>query len=279
MTKTINKKNNEKDNKKAEAKKAKLLEKKAAAKAKKAAKRAAKLEKKRIQALKKKERKAAMKAKKLARLEKQKAKKLAIKEKKRLAKEKQKAKLLAKKIKNNKISTQDVDIREAAKMMKMALTQIANDMVGLDLDKRIKKAKAIHGLGYVVNAGDNEVIVMFDVKKIKKDKLLKENKQPTENEQPKVSEPIANVEVSDTIIEDEPKVEIVPSGDLFGTDGEVSEMSSSFDSDETNESEDDNFAEGDNTITDSRDETDDDLVDARRDFFNDAAEFGDDVEN
>lgn len=276
-------KNTDEKKMKAAAKKAALVEKqkakKAAAKAKKAAKKAAALEKKRAMALKKKERKAALKAKKLARLEKIKAKKAALKEKKRLAKEKQKAIQVAKtaKIKKDKVQepTGGVDIREASKAMKAALAQVANDMALLDLEKRIKKAKSIRGLGYDVETTDEGVVVRFDVEKLKKIKAPKVKE--TVVEEPKA------VAAEETVIE--PKVEQVveiPAGDLLGADGQVDAEVATIDPDDeiaATEDEDDIFGNSDGSIPDSRDEQDEDLIAAREEYFSNAADFDEDIDN
>lgn len=276
-----------------EEKKEKMDAKKAAAKAKKAAKRAALIEKKRKQAEAKKAKREAKKAKKLAKLEKEKAKKLALKEKKRLAKEKAKEKLAKQNAKAVK-STADaahaeIDIKEAAKNIKAALNQIAVQMAQLPKDKRIKKAKSIYWMGYDVETADGNVIVRFYPEKTKKSKLDIAVEQPKKNadtvEKPdSTTASTAVVDDSNGDVEDEPKsVETVPMGDLYGQggvavdDGEVANLDSNDDDEDISEDEDgsEDEDEDEETISDSRDEQDNDLVDHRAEFF---SQYGDDFE-
>lgn len=273
----------------------KIAAKKAAAKAKKAAKRAALIEKKRKQAEAKKAKREAKKAKKLAKLEKEKAKKLALKEKKRLAKEKAKEKLAKQNAKAVK-STADaahaeIDIKEAAKNIKAALNQIAVQMAQLPKDKRIKKAKSIYWMGYDVETADGNVIVRFYPEKTKKSKLDIAVEQPKKNadtvEKPdSTTASTTVVDDSNGDVEDEPKsVETVPMGDLYGQggvavdDGEVATLDSTDDDEDISTHEDEDGSEDEdedeNTISDSRDEQDNDLVDHRAEFF---SQYGDDFE-
>lgn len=278
----------------------KIAAKKAAAKAKKAAKRAALIEKKRKQAEAKKAKREAKKAKKLAKLEKEKAKKLALKEKKRLAKEKAKEKqatLKAAKIDKPVAKPIDgIDIKEAAKTIKVALNQIATQMALLPKDKRIKKAKSIYWMGYDVETVDGNVIVRFYPEKSKKSKLDIAVDQPKKNadtvEKPDAIAVDTVVDDSDSSVEDEPKsVETVPMGDLYGQDGvttddgEVANLddddNDDIDDEDCNENEnaDDDDADDaddtDDTISDSRDEQDTDLIDHRAEFF---SQYGEDFE-
>ena len=260
-----------------------------AKKQERAAKRAAILEQKKAKAEAKKLKREEKKAKRLARLEKQKAKKAAIRQKKREAREAKRAKELAKKLalkekklalKNAKMLSKkqqkktivndgSVDIRDAAKMMKKALKQIAAEFAGYDSKKLDKKSKAIVGLGYEVNVEDGNVIVNFNASKSKK---ILAFEQPKEND---VIVPEVDDLIDDNIDdEDQPKekVEMVPAGDLYATDGEVANIDVD---DEANLDDDEDDAENDNdnSMIDYRDETDEDLVDARREFF---GNFGDD---
>lgn len=258
-----------------EEKKALIADKKAKAKAKREAKKAARLEKLQKARDKKRAKREAKKAKRIARLEKEKAKKAKLREKKRLAKEK---KLAVQRAKNTKVvkttavkGVVEIDIREAAKTMKKALVQIANQLAPLDVDKRCKKAKAIRGLGYDVETSNGEVIVKFDATKSKKT-----NDAPIEVVAP------ANVEVETIVddveeqpVEEAPAVEMVPSGDLYGQDGNPTGEVANLDSEQDEPTDDDGIDDNDSTIPDYRDEQDDDLVESRREFFN---SFGEDFE-
>ena len=284
----------------AEEKKEKMDIKKAAAKAKKAAKRAALLEKKRKQAEAKKAAREAKKAKKLARLEKEKAKKAALKEKKRLAKEKQAALKTAKTIKIAKkidTSTNDIDIKEASKTIKLAMAQIASQMAEFDDAKRAKKAKSIRWMGYDVETNDGNVIVRFVIEKSKKVKtatiesVTEEEHKPheknvtenTDEQKPEVNKVVVDeMETTPTYPDDKEKSENmeVPAGDIYGQNGNLTEEVANIESDDedldNDEDEDDEENEDENDFsTDSRDEQDEDLVDNRREFF---SQFGDDFE-
>ena len=279
----------------AEEKKEKMDAKKAAAKAKKAAKRAALLEKKRKQAEAKKARREVKKAKKLARLEKEKARKAALKEKKRLAKEKQAALKTAKTVKIDK-PTDGIDIKEAAKNIKLAMAQIAAQLAPLDFEKRCKKARSISWMGYDVTTKGGNVIVSFTVEKTKKAKSVEETvveDQPkkerkprekktiekTEEQKPEVKQVVVDaMETTPTYPSDEEKPENmeVPAGDLYGQNGTpTGEVANIESDDEDLVNDEDEDADGDDFVADARDEQDEDLVDNRREFFN---QFGDDFE-
>lgn len=293
-----------------EEKKALIADKKAKAKAKREAKKAARLEKLQKARDKKRAKREAKKAKRIARLEKEKAKKAklrekkaAIREKKKVAalkaRERAKAKKLREKAQLKKVQKQvdakleknndAIDIKEAAKNIKLAMTQIANEMAKLDDEARAKKAKSIRWMGYDVETSGTElkeVIVRFDVEKSKKIKIenaddpVKE-KKPRKPRTPKVVDEQPTPVVEPTIIEpeevEEPKVELVPAGDLLATDGEVdeAEVANIDNFDETFGDDNDENLDDENFIPDSRDEQDDDLVDNRKEFF---SEYGDDGE-
>lgn len=265
-----------------EEKKAKLLEKKEAAKAKKAAKRAAVLEKKRKQAEAKKAKREAKKAKKLAQLEKEKAKKAKLREKKRLAKEKQAALKTAKTVKIAKKAdkpTDGIDIKEAAKNVKLAMAQIASQFASLDDSKRAKKAKSIAWMGYAVETIDGNVTVRFTVEKTKKAKAADVgNEQPKKVRKPrqktKAEEPSSEVVGTADVEavpgnEEEPQNVEVPAGDLYGQNGNpTGEVANIEDDDNNNDEDEDGVSnEEDDFISDSRDEQNEDIVDNRRDFF------------
>ena len=278
----------------AEEKKEKMDAKKAAAKAKKAAKRAALLEKKRKQAEAKKAAREAKKAKRLARLEKEKAKKAALKEKKRLAKEKQAALKTAKTLDK---PTDAIDIKEASKTIKLAMTQIASQMVELDDGKRAKKAKSIRWMGYDVETKDGNVIVRFVIEKSKKvktttevateEKSKKECKpheknviENTDEQKPEVNKVVVDaMETTPTYPDDEEKHENieVPAGDIYGQNGNPTGEVANVESDDEDliNDEDEEDEDEDDFIADGRDEQDEDLVDSRREFF---SQFGDDFE-
>lgn len=258
-------------------KKAKLAAKKAAAKARREAKKAALLEKKRKRAEAMKAKKEAKRAKKLALIEKKKARKAALKEKKRLAKEKKLAIKTAKTVKMP--AADEVDIKEAAKQMKKALAQIAGQMAQYDSEKRAKKAKSIRWMGYAVETvdGGNSIVVKFDVEKSKKATTVeaapknekKERKPRAKAVEKAVDEVKAVVAAEVSEPEAEQTVE-VPAGDLFGTDGQVAAEVANLDPDDEGaepNDEDEDEIDDDGTIADPRDETDEDLVDARREFF------------
>ena len=280
-----------------EEKKAEKLAKKQAAKEKKAAKKAAMLEKKRAKAALKKQKREEKKAKKAALREKQKAKKLALKEKERAkklklkakadaAKAKERAKKLAlkekakaekAKLKNAKVDNKDngnLDPKTVAKSMKTILGNIANEMVDFD-NVPDKTIKWFSNMGYDISITPDGkfVSVAFIASKTKKLKIAKSNVK---------NEPIVEPEPKAVAIADdepeEPKVELVPAGDLLGTDGNVdtAEVANIEDDGNANDIIDDEFEDDDDdTIADSRDEQDEDLVDNRREFFNN---YGDDFE-
>lgn len=267
-----------------EEKKAKLLEKKEAAKAKKAAKRAAALEKKRKQAEAKKAKREAKKAKKLAKLEKEKAKKAKLREKKRLAKEKQAALKTAKTVKIAKKAdavAAGIDIKEAAKNVKLAMAQIASQLASLDDNKRAKKAKSIAWMGYDVETADGNVTVRFTVEKTKKANVVDAgNEQPKKARKPrqktKAEEPshavvdTADVEAAPAN-EEEPQNVEVPAGDLYGQNGNPTGEVANIEDDDNpaneDEDEDGTSDEEDDFISDSRDEQNEDIIDNRREFF------------
>ena len=253
-----------------EEKKAKAEAKKAAAKAKREAKKAARLERLEKRREKKRLAREAKKARTLAKREKMKAKKAKEKERVKLlkAKEKARAQKLAKKIKNDKKPVTDaVDIRSAAKIMKVVLADLAKTMASYEPDKRIKKAKAIHGLGYDVETIDGNVVVRFIVEKSKKSKTIV-NKPAIDTA--KRVEPIDGIDDAiDGNNASEPEVELVPAGDLYGQNGNVDGEVANIDDDNAvdDESEEEDADPEDDFIRDSRDEQDDDLVDSRREFF------------
>lgn len=255
---------------------------------KKAAQKAARLEKKRLQAEKKRTKREAKRAKMLAKREAEKAKKLKLKEKKRLAKEKQAALKKAKTIKIGDKPTKPidgVDIKDAAKTIKLALAQIAAEMSQYDIEKRAKKAKSISWMGYEVETKDGNVIARFTIEKSKKDKN-------TANIDVELEKPIEKIDATETVdaetVEDSnavQEVEIVPAGDLYGQNGNVDGEVANLDDDESGidakneddeeENEDYDENEDDSSSFDSRDEQDEDIIDNRREFFN---SFGDDFE-
>lgn len=259
-------KKNEENTTKAEAKKAKILAKREALKAKKAAAKQAKLEKKRAKAEAKKakleakrqkeaERKAAAKAKK----EERKAKKLARLQKKRereaarKAKAKERAKLQrqkdiekAKKLKDKTVAKKpvdgngEVDIKDAAKTMKLALAQIAKQMATYDDETRAKKAKQISWMGYSIEKVDNEVVAKFIIEKTKKITIAdaeavvekkarkpRKSKKVDEVQEPEIDQPNGNEEIPEVaILDDEDgqpseSVETIPVGDTYGDAGKT----------------------------------------------------------
>ena len=282
-----NKKTNEEKN----AKKLALIEerkqKRAEKKAAREAKRAAKLEKRRAMIELKKQKRAEKKAKKLARIQKQKERKAALREKKRLAREKKRnaEKALKLKLKAQKKQKTIVKVDKTDKVDSLdAKTIIANlnklvkneakILSKLDADEFDKKIKKLEKLGYTIGFGPDGTLTdigySFSVN-VKLNKKLKNI-----NEQPVIEQPNENNE-------DEPKVEMIPAGDLLGTDGQVNEAEvANVDNDDdiipTDDSEGD-FEDEDDTIVDSRDETDIDLIESRREFFNNAADFGEDIDN
>ncbi len=286
-----NKKTNEEKN----AKKLAILEerkqKKAEKKAKREAKRAAKLEKQRAMIELKKQKRAEKKAKKLARIQKQKERKAALREKKRLAREKKrnaekamKLKLKAQAKKQKTIvkvdktkKTDDLDAKTIISNLNKLIKNEAKVLSKLDGDELDKKIKKLEKTGYDVKFGPDGALYgigysfIADVKNNKK--LKKTIDKPIEPEV--IEQPNENNE-------DEPEVEMIPAGDLLGTDGKVNEAEvANVDDDDiipTDDIEGD-FEDEDDTIVDSRDETDIDLIESRREFFNNAVDFGEDIDN
>lgn len=294
---------------KAEKKAARLAAKKEKAKAlkaKKAEKAKAKKAKEKAAKAKAKERakKIALKAKIKAKKEKERAKKLKLKEKAKALKAKKAEK--AKKAKpvdvfKNAIVVAESDkgsLKIAAKSVTTAVKAIANEMSALSKEDIVKKAKSIRQMGYdVETTDDGQVIVKFECsssKQIKAKAAKKADvKTPATEEntvvevapkkrgrKPKakveettpddVDSQAVNVLVEETV---EPvSVEAVPAGDLLNDNGEVANLPP----------EDDEFIPDDededmnsDAIPDSRDETDEGLIENRRDFF---GQFGDDGE-
>lgn len=253
------------------ARKLKLAEKRAERKAKREAKRAALLAKKKERAEAKKQKREAKKAKLVAKREKAKAKKLALREKKRLAREKKRAAEAAKKLKlkKQKANKNAIDIRLAAKNMKLALAQIASEMAKLDLNTRIKKAKSVRGMGYDVETVDNNVIVRFDFEKSKKTNYnVVAAPAATNTMKTEVKKVVADQPIDFGPDEEKkPEVEMIPAGDLYGQDGNASgEVANIDDDNEIVDPENDEDAT-DDYYADSRDEQDNEIVDNRRDFF------------
>lgn len=298
-----------------EEKNAEKLAKKQAQKAKKNAKRAKLLEKRRAIAAAKKEKRAAKKARLLVRREKAKARKLAIREKKRLRllkkREQEKAKKLKLKEKAKVQKTiKQVDAKLTVKnttnieqneqktlsAVRQCVKNAAKALSTLDGNKLEKKLKKLDKLGYQVLRGPDGILLSVsysfavDIKPINK---IKENvEKPKRGRKTKIDKTKADV-ISEILaddvkkavavpeLDDEPKVDVIPAGDLFGTDGQVNDAEvANLESDDTpNDIDDVIDSDDDDTIIDSRDETDKDLIDARREFFGNAAEYGDDFEN
>lgn len=278
------------------AKKLAILEerkqKKAEKKALREAKRAAKLEKKRAKMELKKQKRAEKKAKKLAKIEKMKARKAALREKKRLAREKKrntekamKLKLKAQAKKQKTIikidkskNTDNLDAKMIISNLNKLIKNEAKILSKLDGDDLDKKIKSLEKVGYEINFGPDGILwsigYKFDVKVKNNKKLKNATDKPIEPEV--IEQPNENNE-------DEPEVEMIPAGDLLGTDGQVddSEIANiDNDSEIPSENDEDSFDnEDDDTIPDSRDETDIDLIESRREFFNNAADFGEDIDN
>ncbi len=262
---------------KADEKRAKAKARRDAQRAKRAAKRAALVEKRRAAALKKRERKAAIRAKKLARLEKIRANKAAAREKKKLAREKKLAMLKAKKIQMKvkqpakKGTAGTADFREAAKSIKAAMKHIAAELSVLGSEAISKRAKKLRPFGYDVEVADGQVVVRFIESKSKKLRAEKPVVQPAGDE-PAIKKSVAVVDTPD----DEPKVELVPAGDLLGTDGRVDDEIATIqpDDDTIVDGDDDDYPDDDDTLVDTRDETNEEIIDARREFFENAEELG-----
>ena len=273
------------------AKKLALIEerkqKRAEKKAKREAKRAAKLEKRRAMIELKKQKRAEKKAKKLAKLEKEKARKAALREKKRLAREKKrnaekalklKLKAQAKKqktvVKTSKVKKNDsIDIREILNALKKSIKTEAKLLSKLEGDEFDKKIKALEKLGYAIGFGPDGTLTDIGYSfsaNVKPNKKLKNI-----IEQPAIEQPNENEDDADK------EIEMIPAGDLLATDGKVDDAEianietddSQIDTDEIDDQSDDD------TMVDSRDETDIDLIESRREFFNNAADFGEDIDN
>lgn len=181
----------------------------------------------------------------------------------------------------------EVDIKEAAKLIKKAMQQIANKMAQLPFEKRVKKAKSINWMGYTVETSSGEVIVKFEVEKRRKDKTAAEGSKVEAEKSSKDEAKRSSIANDD---EDEPKVEVTPAGDLYGQDGEVEDPEIVDDDDddgnedgtENPDDEEDDYGDGPSRknsdysfSTDYRDERDEGTVSFRRDFFN---QYGDDYE-
>lgn len=243
---------------KADEKRAKAKARRDAQRPKRAAKRAALVEKRRAAALKKRERKAAIRAKKLAR-----EKKLAmLKAKKIQMKVKQPAK---------KGTAGTADFREAAKSIKAAMKHIAAELSVLGSEAISKRAKKLRPFGYDVEVADGQVVVRFIESKSKKLRAEKPVVQPVGDELA-IKKSVAVVDTPD----DEPKVELVPAGDLLGTDGRVDDEIATIqpDDDTIVDGDDDDYPDDDDTLVDTRDETNEEIIDARREFFENAEELG-----
>lgn len=188
----------------------------------------------------------------------------------------------AKTKKNIPVETaEEIDIRETAKQMKLALKQIAKQMAELPAEKRAKKAKSIAWMGYAVNTtADGTVVARFVADKTKKSAIDAVNAAAAKTEAAIDAAKEAfsdndddNGDTDKADKEDEePKVELVPAGDLLGSDGYVDEAEiANLDSDEEEnlENEDNEYPDDDDddSIFDNRDETDEELVANRKEYF------------
>ena len=273
------------------AKKLALIEerkqKRAEKKAKREAKRAAKLEKRRAMIELKKQKRAEKKAKKLAKLEKEKARKAALREKKRLAREKKrnaekvmklKLKAQAKKqktvAKTNKVQKNDsIDIREILSTLKKSIKTEAKLLSKLEGDELDKKIKQLEKLGYTIGFGPDGILTDIGYRfstNVKPNKKIKNI-----IEQPAIEQPNENEDDADK------EIEMIPAGDLLATDGKIddAEIANIETDDIQTDADDIDDQSDDDTIIDSRDETDIDLIESRREFFNNAADFGEDIDN
>lgn len=301
--KNTSKKNDEQK----KAKKAALIEKrrqkKAEARAKKQAKRAAALEKKRAKLELKKQKREEKKAKKAARLQKLREKKAAIREKKRAAaikaRERAKAKKLREKAQLKKVQKQvdaklkknndAIDIKTIISNLRKFIKVESKSLGKITGDELAKRIKILKKLGFELTV--TEAGIPLDISyEYSEDVITKETKisfpefKPNKSRKtrtPKVVDEQPTPVVEPTIIEpeevEEPKVELVPAGDLLTTDGEVdeAEVANIDNFDETFSDDNDENLDDENFIPDSRDEQDDDLVDNRKEFF---SEYGDDGE-
>lgn len=269
--------------KKAKAKeRAKQLKLKAKAKAQKARERAKQL-------------KAKAKAKELKAKEKAKALKLKAKEKKAV-KNTAKVKDKANKVKSIDVfkgadlvsSTDKTTLKNAAKAMKNVVDNVADEFAKYDATTLAKKMKALPD-GYEIRSvetdGKTRLTVVFTAMTTiastaeTKTPVDEKASKPAKRRGRKPKTQVDSVEVNDAnqeVVnpeEIEPvSVETVPAGDLLNDNGEVATLPPE-DDDFPPEDEDDNM--NNDTIPDSRDETDEGLIENRRDFF---GQFGDDGE-
>ena len=286
---------------------------KKAAKEAKAAERKAKLEARKVKQLElKKRKKEKAKARLVAKKEKAKALKLKLKEKKQKAKEKERAKKMKLKEraqkakekakvkepkveKNKKVDvfknaiiisdTDKITLKQVVKTAKDTLKNIVNELATCDnIDKKVKEISK-SGIEVIVDEGtitarlNLEIAKKLKVKKIKEPKKIEELKvevKPTKKRgrKSKVEADEEPTPVEDTVVEivEEPtSVETIPSGDLLNDNPEIPTI---LPDDESLPEDEDEFGNED-PIGDSRDETDDDLVESRREFF---SQFGDDGE-
>ena len=264
-------------------------QKRAEKKAKREAKRAAILEKRRAAMELKKQKRAEKKAKKLAKLAKEKARKAALREKKRLAREKKrnaekamklklkaqkKQKTIVKVDKTKKID--DLDVKTTIANLNKLIKNEAKALSKLDGKEFDKKIKILEKVGCIIGttpSGEIDSIGYSFYSNVKCNvKTKKTTDKPIEPEV--IEQPNENNE-------DEPEVEMIPAGDLLATDGKVddAEIANIETDDIQTDADDIDDQSDDDTIVDSRDETDIDLIESRREFFSNAADFGEDIDN
>ena len=166
--------------------------------------------------------------------------------------------------------------------MKAALASAANDLAKLEGQERDKLAKKLKGLGYDVEFDGQVVSIAFAESKQKK--VANADKPTDEPKTEQVESPAMDMPVESPAVEavvegevlDERPATEVPAGDLYGQDGEVANLDNE---DEDVLDDEDEIEDDEDNIPDSRDEQDDDLVASRREFFENAAEFGEDMDN
>lgn len=154
------------------------------------------------------------------------------------------------------------EIRQAVKDFRKAMDRIAKDLVKLDGESLDNWMAQLEKLGFNMSKDlDNHAVTVsfdqFSCKKFKPKKAQPEDK-------------------SDRFDQD-PEIELVPTGDLLGSGGEIPNLDVDEDEiDDFDDHEHDDY--DDDTFGDYRDEADEDLVASRREYFGMASEYGEDVD-
>lgn len=156
------------------------------------------------------------------------------------------------------------ELRMAVKDFCKTMDGIAKDLAKLDGESLDSWMAQLEKLGFNMSKDfDNHAVtVSFDQFSCRKFKPKNAKPQPEDK--------------ADGLDLD-PEIELVPAGDLLGSDGEIPNFD--VDEDEIDDFDDhEHDDDDDDTFGDYRDEADEDLVASRREYFGMASEYGEDVD-